>query len=140
MSFSISGSTGKAGSTVYYLGTSAGSATADGSGNFTISGLGNGVYMVIPSSVGFAAVPLFQIVTIAGGNQTGINFTATSVYSSTDSRIPPNGSKDLQGTDQYLQQTSSNPGIPPVDCRTGGQPVDSRVSSIVPSNTRNTPH
>lgn len=140
MSFSITGSTGKASSTVYYLGTANGSVTADGSGNFTISGLGNGIYMVAPSSVGFASVPIFQIVTISGGSVSGVNFTATAVYSSQDSRIPPNTSKDLQGTDQYLLQTSSNSAIPPVDCRAGGQPVDSRVSSIVPSNTRNTPH
>jgi hypothetical protein len=53
MSFSISGSTSKAGSTVNYSGAAAGSVTADGAGLFTISGLANGVYQIAPATLGF---------------------------------------------------------------------------------------
>jgi hypothetical protein len=139
MSHSISGNTSKAGSTVNYSGAASGFVTADGSGNFTISGLADGVYQITPATLGFVASPIHSIVTIAGANVTGVNFTAAAVYSELDSRTSANAEKDVQGTDEYDVQTSSNHNLP-VDSRAAGQPVDSRVTSIIPVNTRNTPH
>ena len=139
MPFSISGSTGQAGSIVSYSGTAAGNVTADGSGNYTITGLANGVYQVAPATLGFVAVPIHQIITISGANVTGINFTATAVYSELDSRTTPNLETDVQGTDQYTVQIASNPNLS-ADSRAGGQPIDSRTVANIPVNTRNTPH
>lgn len=137
MSFNISGNTGKANSVVYYLGTAFGNVTADGSGNYSITGLVNGIYLVAPASLSNAAVPVHQIVLVAGNNVTGINFTATPVFSVVDSRLAPNAEVDVAGTDTYTVQTASNPGLP-VDSRAGGQSIDSRTS--IPVNCRNTPH
>lgn len=75
--FSISGSAGVAGATVSYTGTSSGSVTADGSGNYTIPGLANGSYTITPSLAGYTFSPTSQSETISGSNITGVNFTAT---------------------------------------------------------------
>ena len=139
MSFSISGNTGRAGSKVNYSGTASGSVTADGSGNYTVSGLANGVYQVAPATLGFVSNPIHQIVTISGANVSGINFTASVVYSEVDSRTSPNAQQDVQGTDTFVVQTASNNSLP-VDSRAGGQTLDSRVAGNIPVNTRNTPH
>jgi hypothetical protein len=138
MSFTITGSTGHAGSTVNYSGAASGSTTADGSGNYTISGLANGVYVVAPSFLGLVSSPIHQIVTVNGGNVTGVNFTATAVYSEVDSRITANAEKDVQGTDEYSVQTPTS--AIPTDSRATGQPVDSRAVANIPVNSRNTPH
>jgi len=74
--YSISGNAGTAGATVSYTGPSSGSVTADGSGNFTISGLTNGTYIITPSAAGYAFVPSSQTVMVLNGNVTGVNFIA----------------------------------------------------------------
>ncbi|HYR28760.1 MAG TPA: pre-peptidase C-terminal domain-containing protein, partial [Thermoanaerobaculia bacterium] len=72
--YSISGNAGTASATV-----TAGSqgATADGSGNYTVTGLPNGTYTVTPTKSGCTFSPASASVTIAGANITGRNFTAT---------------------------------------------------------------
>lgn len=72
--YSISGNAGTPSATV-----TAGSqgATADASGNYTISGLANGTYTVTPSKSGCTFSPTSASVTISGANVTGRNFTAT---------------------------------------------------------------
>jgi len=72
--FSISGNAGTTGAAV-----TAGSqgATSDGSNNYTISGLANGIYTVTPSKSGCTFTPASTSVTVAGANITGINFTAS---------------------------------------------------------------
>jgi len=57
-------------------------------------------------------------------------------YSVPDCRLKPNGAIDVQGTETYVVQTSSNPAIPPVDSREAGAPVDSRVAPNIPENSR----
>jgi hypothetical protein len=74
--YSISGNAGIAGATVAYTGTSSGSVTADGSGNYTIGGLANGPYTITPSFSFYTFSPLSQNETVAGSNITGVNFTA----------------------------------------------------------------
>jgi hypothetical protein len=74
-------------------------------------------------------------------------FAASSAYSVPDCRnsycglvpttnVYPNGSVNVQGTLTYTVETSNNPAIPPVDSRTAGAPVDSRVSPNIPQNSR----
>ncbi len=54
-------------------------ATTDGNGNYTISGLVDGNYTITPSKTGYTFSPTSTSVTISGANQTGKNFTATAV-------------------------------------------------------------
>jgi hypothetical protein len=67
------------GITVTLTGTSGGSTTTDGSGNYSFTGLANGAYVVTPSLSGYTFTPLSQNVTVNGNNMTGINFAGSSV-------------------------------------------------------------
>jgi hypothetical protein len=78
---SISGNAGVAGATVNVTGTSAGSATADGSGNYSVSGLVDGSYTVTPVLARYKFTPASRNKTISGGDVTGVNFTAKLSYS-----------------------------------------------------------
>ena len=71
--YSISGNAGTSGATVT---AGSGSATSDGSNNYSISGLANGTYTVTPSKSGCTFSPTSTSVTVSGANVTGINFTA----------------------------------------------------------------
>lgn len=90
--FSISGSAGVAGATVAWSGTSSGSTTADGSGNYTISGLANGSYTITPSLIGYTFSPTSSNQTVSGGNITGVNFVATQQTVVTPTFSPVAGS------------------------------------------------
>lgn len=48
----------------------------------------------------------------------------------------PNASRTVQGTSIFDVQTSSNSQVPGTDSRAAGAPVDSRTSSIIPTNSR----
>jgi len=74
--FSISGSAGIAGATVSYSGPSSGSVVADGSGNYSITGLANGFYIITPSLAGQSFTPGRSSVLINGANISGVNFRA----------------------------------------------------------------
>ncbi len=67
-----------AGATVALTGTSVPSVTTDTNGNYTFTGLSNGSYTVTPTKGGATMSPLNRLVTIAGANVGGINFTATA--------------------------------------------------------------
>jgi hypothetical protein len=145
ITFSISGNVGTAGATINYSGPSSGSVVADGSGNYTISGLSPGTYTITPSKSGFTFSPLSAGEGSGGSNITGVNFTAISgVYSVPDCRISycglvpttnlyPNGSIIVNGTKTYTVETSNNPAIPPTDSRAAGAPV---ASGTYPQNSR----
>lgn len=51
---------------------------------------------------------------------------------------PNTGQTQNSGAVFYLGQVSDNPGIPPVDSRAAGAPVDSRT--VVPINSRVSPN
>ena len=80
-SFSISGSVSAAGAnaTVSLTGATSASTTADGSGNYSFSNLGNGSYIVTPTKSGYTFAPSSQNVAISGGSVSSINFTAQAV-------------------------------------------------------------
>ena len=79
-SFSISGTIsagGGPGATVNLTGARTAATTADGSGNYSFSGLANGSYTVTPSKSGYSYTPASQAVTVNGVSVTGVNFTST---------------------------------------------------------------
>jgi Transmembrane protein 131-like N-terminal len=75
----ISPATGGNGATVTLSGAASTTTTADSSGNYTFIGLGNGMYTVAPSHVGFTFTPSSQSTTVNGANVTGVNFTDNAV-------------------------------------------------------------
>lgn len=75
----IAGNAGVAGANVAWTGAASGSVTADGSGNYTTSGLADGSYTITPTKSGYTFSPTNSGQTLAGSNITGVNFTATPV-------------------------------------------------------------
>lgn len=137
--FAISGNVGVAGATITWTGTSSGSTTSDASGNYTTGLiLLNGSYVITPTKAGVSFSPAFKNVVINGGDQTGVNFTLPNAYSVPDCRIYaifPNNPVNVQGTLTYT--VPAHPSVtPPVDSRTQGAPVDSRVTPNIPQNSR----
>ena len=64
--------------TISLAGSGAGVTTTDYLGNYSFGGLVNGDYTITPSKTGYTFSPVSRQVTIAGGNVTGVNFTAAS--------------------------------------------------------------
>ncbi len=54
--------------------------TTDSNGNYSFEGLDNGTYTVMPSLAGHVFSPTSRSVTIAGGDELGIDFSATKTY------------------------------------------------------------
>jgi hypothetical protein len=78
--YTLSGSTGIAGTAIVIVGATVDTfpiAIADGSGNYSISGLPNDTYTVYAFADGYVFTPLPGAVTISGGNGTQ-NFTGTA--------------------------------------------------------------
>ena len=82
ISGTLSPTTGGAGATVSLSGTATASTVADGSGNYSFTGLADGPYAVTPSNIGYAFTPVKQSVTLNGANITNINFTAATASAS----------------------------------------------------------
>ena len=103
-----SGNCGVASAKVFWAGTenvltaenSGGYATADGSGNYLISGLNNGTYLITPMSAGHAFTPVTTTQAVSGGvgKITSLNFTATAI------------STTYQVKDNFLRADSSSLG------------------------------
>lgn len=78
--YNISGNVGPASSGMGTLLTLSGSpsltTTADSSGNYMFTGLGNNTYTVTPSKTNFTFTPPSQMVVVNGANMPNINFTA----------------------------------------------------------------
>lgn len=81
--YSISGTisgVGGARATVTLSGSASAVTTADGSGNYSFTGLSNGLYLVTPSNAGYVFTPINESETISGGGVTGANFVAVSGF------------------------------------------------------------
>jgi hypothetical protein len=57
-------------------GAASATATTDGSGNYSFTGLANGSYTVMPTKAGYTFSPASAPVTVSGGSVTGTNFSA----------------------------------------------------------------
>ena len=79
--YSISGTisgTGGAAATIILTGAATTSTTADGSGNYSFSGLANGSYTVTVGNTGYVFTPASQSAVINGSNFTDLNFATVS--------------------------------------------------------------
>jgi hypothetical protein len=105
--FSISGNAGTTGAT---LSTSGGSATSDGSSNYTIANLAAGTYTVTPSKSGCTFSPTSSSVTITTANVTGVNFTAscTAPTFSISGNAGTTGATVTAGSSSTTSDASSN--------------------------------
>jgi hypothetical protein len=100
VSGTITDSTG-AGISGVSVSSSAGSATTDASGNWTVSGVANGSYTFTPSKTSYTFSPANRAVTMASANVTGQNFTGTttvSTFSITGSTGTPTATVNYSGT------------------------------------------
>jgi hypothetical protein len=80
--YSISGTVSGAittGVTMNLTGSSSGTATTDGSGNYSFPGLSNGTYTVTPNKTGYAFTPASQPVTVSGASVPSQNFSSVAV-------------------------------------------------------------
>jgi Fn3 associated len=78
MSNLISGNCGLAGATVYLTGAAGATTTADGSGNYSFSGLAAGFYAVNPQVNGKTFTPWASPQIIVSSDITGVNFTVAT--------------------------------------------------------------
>ncbi len=79
--YSISGTVSgdvQAGVTVALSGDATGSTVSAGDGSFSFGGLSNGTYTVTPNLAGYSFAPASRAVTVAGADETGVDFTATA--------------------------------------------------------------
>ncbi|HWB99995.1 MAG TPA: N,N-dimethylformamidase beta subunit family domain-containing protein, partial [Bryobacteraceae bacterium] len=79
VSGTVSPAAAGAGTLLTVSGSSSASGTADGSGNFTVSGLADGTYTVTPTKAGYTFSPSSQSITINGANITALSFTAQAL-------------------------------------------------------------
>jgi hypothetical protein len=109
---SISGNAGVAGALITYSGSASGSVVADGSGNFTISGLEDGgSFTITPSLTNYSFSPTSANETLAGSNIAGVNFTSTANAISGNAGVagaivsytgPSSGSVTADGSGNYV--------------------------------------
>lgn len=72
--YSISGTISGSSATVSLSGPSSGTTSTNASGNYTFSGLQNGLYAVVPSRTGYSFTPSSTAVTLQSASVSGINF------------------------------------------------------------------
>ena len=78
ISGAITPSSSGSGAVLIVTGPSSGYAIANGSGNYSFTGLAGGTYTVTPTRTGITFNPINLTVTVSGSNATNINFGATA--------------------------------------------------------------
>jgi hypothetical protein len=142
--FSISGNVYTAGALLTLSGPGTVTTISQADGWYIFPNLGAGSYVVTPTSPGLIFTPASFGETITAEHITNINFYPTppsplNPYSVPDCRSSinfPNGAIDIQLTETYIIQTSSNSRVPSFDSRLAGQPQDSRKFPNIPLNCR----
>jgi hypothetical protein len=93
---------GGSNATVSLSGASNGTTTADDSGNYVFSGLGNGSYTVTPAKTGIVFTPYTQNAVVSSANVNGVNFVGTSGCSgghgAANFYVATNGNDSWSGT------------------------------------------
>lgn len=98
-SFTVSGKVtlngaAQQGVTVTIAGAGTGTTTTDANGNYSFSGVNNGSCTITPSATGFSYAPLSQTITVANGDVSVPDFTATAIAST----FTVSGTVSLNGT------------------------------------------
>lgn len=130
--YSISGKVnGSSGASLSLSGAASGSAKTDSSGNYSFPGLAAGKYLIAPNQAGYAFTPPTAVVSISGGNFTGVNFTAAKTFAHSVSlswvaSVSPN----IKGYNVYRSGSSGGPyALVSSSLVSGTTYVDSNVSS-----------
>ena len=100
LSGNLSPAASGSGATLTLGGASSSTTTANSSGNYTFSGLVNGMYSVTPSKSGYVFSPVAQSATISSANVANLNFTV-SVAPIAVSISPASVSLITSGTQQF---------------------------------------
>jgi plastocyanin len=138
--FSISGTvtsngTGLVGVTMTLSGAGSAAVMSDSSGNYSFSGLVNGVYTITPSLAGFAFAPASSSQTIAGANVTAVNFTATSTTTVQLVPCPASGTTDVSIVEFAFNPSSITiPANSIVKWTNNGTITHTATSTTVPAN------
>ncbi len=77
--YTISGTVQGAGATLSLSGAKTGTATTDGQGKYTFTGLASGNYTITPSMAGYTFAPGNTQVRISTASVSGVNFTGTAL-------------------------------------------------------------
>ncbi len=80
------------GATLALTGASSATTIADGSGNYSFTGLPNGVYTVAVSNGSYVFTPTSQSATVNGASVTGVNFTSPNIATISGNVGSPGGS------------------------------------------------
>ena len=111
ISGTVSGAT-VAGVTVSLTGAATASATTDGTGTYSFSGLASGNYTLTPSKTGYTFSPPSIAATVSGANVAGQSFTATAVTVGAwlqggclVSALPATGANTVQLSPSFTCQT-----------------------------------
>ena len=109
ISGTISPSSGGSGSTLTLSGPAAASTAADGSGNYSFTGLANGTYVVSPAHSGYTFTPSLQTVKINGANAPGVNFAAAQQTSKSVALTWIASASVVSGYNVYRGTTNGGP-------------------------------
>ncbi|MBI5741041.1 MAG: carboxypeptidase regulatory-like domain-containing protein [Nitrospirae bacterium] len=91
-----------AGVTINAIGPVNATTVTDASGNYSLAGLPNGLYEIIPSLAGFRFTPLSRDVTINNADVTGQNFLETQVAFAISGRVTDRSGNALPGVTMTL--------------------------------------
>lgn len=110
--YSISGRVSGSSATLSLSGPSTGTATTNASGDYTFTGLSNGLYVVSPSRTGYSFSPSSTSATIASASVSGINFTGTALPPDSRSIVlswNSSPSSNVVGYNIYRAMSSAGP-------------------------------
>jgi hypothetical protein len=103
--YSISGRVSGSTANLTISGPVSGATTTDGLGNYSFSGLSNGLYVISASRSGYTFTPSTASATVNGAPVSGVNFTGTEVPAPLPHSVTlswaPSSSQDIQGYNVY---------------------------------------
>lgn len=131
--YTVSGNISGTSATVSLSGLSGATTATDSSGNYSFTGLQNGLYVVVPSKTGYSFSPATKSVTVNSASVSGVNFTAVVLPPAPRTvslNWSPSSSPDVVGYNLYRSTSNGGPyskiNSSPI---TGTSYVDSNVST-----------
>ena len=124
--------------TMTLTGASSDNVITDASGNYTFTGLDNGIYTITPTRTGYTFSPTSSQQTVSGANISGVHFTATQVQAgaySISGQVTSNGI-GLLGVTMTLTGATSATTITDVNGNYTFTGLDNGSYTIIPSIAR----